>query len=127
ELGAVAAAHAVDVGAERPLDIRRVELADPARHGNADERDADASVVAARQHALERAGGSTVDAVATEPLPRLAEAEQGYRVRPRPVVVGRSGRGGLDECRHAEVRRLNPGDPGEQLAAIEVNRGEARG
>src|SRR5437660_7401349 len=76
ELRTKAAAHAVHVSAESALDLARVELAHPARHRHAHERDADPGVLTTGQEVLEGAGGAAVEPIVAQPLPRLAEPEQ---------------------------------------------------
>src|SRR5438552_17565061 len=140
-----AAAHAVHVSAESALDLARVELAHPARHRHAHERDADPGVLTTGQEVLEGAGGAAVEPIVAQPLPRLAEPEQrrgvgshalrwlapagpvGRRRRWRPRVLDAwhgprepAGRGAVESPRRCDpqIRRRRAGDPREPLATV---------
>ena len=120
---------------EGPLDLRRVELPEPARGRNVQQHHGDAAAAAALEGALERAQAPAPQAVAVEPRAHAGHALQralvglrrgreagraGRRDRERVCSRGRAGR------RQREVGGRAPHQPAEQLLAVHVDGQQAR-
>src|SRR5262249_53578634 len=73
EVRVAASRHLLEIGAEGMLDLGRIEITHPARHGHADQHDRDAGGTAPGQEAAERPG-LAAQPVAPEPPARLANA-----------------------------------------------------